>query len=563
MVSTNSILTEQEFDGKQIVILGLARQGKALARFFVHAGASVTVSDLASADKLAADLADLEGLAIDYVLESHPDSLLDGCDLLCLSGGVPPQLPIVQEAIRRGIRLSNDSLLTMQRAHALDLGPLVAITGSSGKTTTTTLTGHMLRASGYLPHVGGNIGMPLLDRMRDIYTGEPVVLELSSFQLELFDPALAYGEFTDFGPHVATLLNITPNHLDRHPNMAAYTAAKLNLVRQMPRGARLVLSADDAVTARLLSTVDPQTLPPLPAAWQLHDLLEETRAWIEERGLITVPFSRNRPLHSGAWLAGESIVVEGETICDRSEVRLLGDHNISNLLAAMATSAAAHSAAQELARAHPQPLDTLAVTGPSITGSHTDTIAVTPIALAQIATTFSGVAHRLEVVAETNSVVWINDSIATSPERALAGLRAVTPPNAHTEEQTLILLAGGKDKNLPWDEFANEIVERVDFLIGFGHHGPQIVELVQDRARYRQHKAPNCAVVQRLDEAVGLAGRIAQPKTIVLLSPGGTSYDMYKDFEARGEHFRKLVQQQSAAHQPNGSPTPVEATPRV
>ena len=193
---------------------------------------------------------------------------------------------------------------------------------------------------------------------------------------------------------------------------------------------------------------------------------------------------------------------------------LRGDHNISNLLAAAAIS---HAAGARI--------------GP----------------IRSTAKTFSGVPHRLEVVAQANGITWINDSIATSPERAIAGLRSFP-----AGEQTLILLAGGKDKNLPWDAFASEALARVSYLIGFGHSGAMIVEAVKERARFGQQPIPSCAVVQRLDEAVELAARIAGPKSIVLLSPGGTSYDAYRDFEERGEHFRRLIrrlQENHAAHE--------------
>jgi UDP-N-acetylmuramoylalanine--D-glutamate ligase len=196
-------MTEAGFAGKRIVILGLARQGLALARFFVANGAQVTISDATPAERLAAEIARLGDLPVELALGGHPLTLLDGCDLLCLSGGVPPQIAIVQEAIARGVPLSNDSLLTFQLARRHGLGPLAAITGSSGKTTTTSLVGEMLKASGYTVHVGGNIGAPLIDRLDGIRAGEPIVLELSSFQLELFDPALAWGELDGVGPDVA------------------------------------------------------------------------------------------------------------------------------------------------------------------------------------------------------------------------------------------------------------------------------------------------------------------------------------------------------------------------
>jgi UDP-N-acetylmuramoylalanine--D-glutamate ligase len=516
-----------EFTGRKVVILGLARQGLALARFFVRAGAQTIVSDAAPAEKLTREIAQLGDLPVELVLGSHPLSLLDGCDLLCLSGGVPPQLALVQMAIVRGIPLSNDSLLTLQLARQRGLGPLVALTGSSGKTTTTTLVGQMLAAAGYKVHVGGNIGTPLIDRLDEVQPGEPVVLELSSFQLELFTPQLAWGDVAGVGPDVAGLLNLTPNHLDRHPDMAAYADAKLNLLRRTPAGAQLVLSADDAVTQRLLLPALSGEQQRLPPAWELDGLLANEQAAIAANGKTAVAFSRLHPLAEGAWLDGDTLVYNGQAICQRDEVLLRGDHNISNLLAAAAISGAA---------------------GASVA------------AMRQVATSFRGVRHRLEIVHSTPQATWINDSIATAPERAVAALRCFT-----AGEQSLILLAGGKDKNLPWEFFADEVLARVNYLIGFGHAGPMVVEKVQERAQYTKRRAPNCAVVQRLDEAVALAARVAGVPpvaraagvnghhngngskqetlpTVVLLSPGGTSYDAYRDFEERGEHFRRLVE---------------------
>ena len=185
-------------------------------------------------------------------------------------------------------------------------------------------------------------------------------------------------------------------------------------------------------------------------------------------------------------------------------MRLRGAHNLSNMLAAAAISGAA---------------------GATATG------------MAAAARTFSGVPHRLEIVAEAGGAMWVNDSIATSPERAIAGLRSFGT------DGPLILLAGGKDKNLPWDDFADVVIERVANLVGFGQAGAMIVEKVQARAALTGSKAPNCAVTQRLEDAVMLAARALTPGAVVLLSPGGTSYDSYRDFEERGEHFRQLVRE--------------------
>lgn len=498
-----------DFQNRRVVILGLARQGLALCRYFVAQGAHVTVSDAAPREKLGAELAALDGLPVALALGGHPDELLDGCDLLCLSGGVPPQIPLVQEAIRRGIRLSNDSLLTLQLAPC----PVIAITGSSGKTTTTTLVGEMLRrhaaGTGCTVHVGGNIGTPILDRLGQVGESDLIVLELSSFQLEIFDPALAYGPLDAIGPDVAAILNLTPNHLDRHPSMRAYADAKFNLLRYLKPTSQVILSGDDSVTSRLGSADGTSGGDPLPGGWEMEPLLAEMRERLAEQRVRLRFFSRNRPLSTGAWLAGDELTCDGGVFCRRGDVRLRGDHNISNLLAAAAISRAA--------------------------GVGTE-------AVGAIARSFAGVPHRLEEVSRLGGVVWINDSIATAPERAIAGLRVFTPG-----EQTLVLLAGGKDKNLPWDDFAEESLRRVNFLIGFGQAGPMIVQKVREWAAFRRVTPPECATVTRLEEAVQLAAQIARPGTVVLLSPGGTSYDAYKNFEERGEHFRRLVAQMQPA----------------
>ncbi|RIK43144.1 MAG: UDP-N-acetylmuramoyl-L-alanine--D-glutamate ligase [Chloroflexi bacterium] len=499
---------EFDFTDRRVVILGLARQGSALARFFVHQGAQVVVSDAAPVEQLQPEIEALGALPVELVLGAHPTTLLDGCDLLCLSGGVPPQIDLVQTAIARGVRLSNDSLLTLQLARRRGLGPIFAITGSSGKTTTTTLVGLMLEAAGKRVHVGGNIGTPLIDRLENIAPGDCIVLELSSFQLELFDPSVAWGGLAGSGPDVAAILNVTPNHLDRHASMADYAAAKFNLLHFLLAGATVVLNADDAVTGRVARCRLPVAALPLPASWQVDAAVAEAQSSIVLGASSIVCFSTQQTLCGGAWLDGERLVYNGRPFAERREVQVRGDHNISNLLAAAAISGVA---------------------------------GVEPAAMHEVATTFAGVPHRLETIAEDNGTIWINDSIATSPERAVAALRSFSPG-----AQTLILLAGGKDKNLPWERFAEEVIERVSYLIGFGQAGAMIVNTVQDHARYLRRPAPNTAVVQRLDEAVELAARVAQIRprcgnTVVLLSPGGTSYDAYKDFEARGAHFRQLV----------------------
>lgn len=440
----------------------MARQGKALARWLPTVGARVTLSDSRSADALAADVASFAGQPVAFVLGGHPLSLLDDCDVLCLSGGVPPTLPIVQEARRRGIRVTNDTQLFLERCPA----PVIGITGSAGKTTTTALVGAMARAEGRVTHVGGNIGDVLLDSLPAIAPGDRVVMELSSFQLELMTVS----------PAVAAVLNVTPNHLDRHGTMDAYIAAKANIYRHQ-RPADCAIFGWDDPNARRMSADAPGRL----AFFALHE---------------RVP---------GAYLDGEMLVLapdggEPIPICPRSAIRLRGTHNVLNTLAACAIAGAAQIPVQAMRAA---------------------------------IESFTGVEHRLETVAVIDGVTWVNDSIATAPERVIAAL--------HSYDEPVVLLAGGRDKHLPWEPLAALAAERCRAVIAFGEFAPQIAALMRRASAAGTSRLETVEQAATLDEAVALARRAARPGDVVLLSPGGTSYDAYTDFAERGAHFRALV----------------------
>lgn len=455
---------------KRVVVLGLARQGTALARFLVQVGAEVTVSDMQGEAALADQLAELEGLPVRYVLGKHPLSLLDRADLLCLSGGVPVDTPLIERARRRSIPLSNDAQIFLERCPA----PVIGITGSAGKTTTTALVGEMCRAGGFRTWVGGNIGNPLIADLGEIKPEDRVAMELSSFQLELMTTS----------PHVAAVLNITPNHLDRHKTMEAYVAAKRNIVAHQGPEDFALLGYDDA-NARALA---------LDTA--AHLLWFSGGAEVEEGA-----FRTNGELTLR--LAGDD-----HTICYASEVRLLGWHNLLNVLAASALAG----------------------------------VAGVPVeAMRQIATTFSGIEHRLELVRELGAVRWYDDSIATAPERTLAALRSF--------EEPIVLLAGGRDKELPWDGFAHEAVRRVRHVVTFGEAGPMIAQVVGEKAGDRRQAGglEGITQVDTLEEAVETAARLARPGDVVLLSPGGTSFDAFRDFAERGDRFKELVQQLAVA----------------
>ncbi|MBI5958073.1 MAG: UDP-N-acetylmuramoyl-L-alanine--D-glutamate ligase [Chloroflexi bacterium] len=451
--------------GQHVVVLGAARQGKALGRWLPSTGARVTITDLRSAEQLAADLAEFADSPVQWALGGHPLTLLDGCDVLCVSGGVPLTIPIVQEAHRRGIRVTNDAQLFLERCPA----PVLAITGSAGKTTTTSLVGEMGRASGRRTWIGGNIGDVLLDVLPQIAPADVVVMELSSFQLELMT----------ISPPVAAVLNVTPNHLDRHDTMEAYSAAKAHIYQHQRPQDIAVFGWDDP-NARQMSF----TAPGRVAYFALREH-KQAGAYLDGKTL--------RATVSGS--------AEFQAVCERDTIRLRGDHNVLNTLAACAVAGASGI-----------PVDAMRA---AIAG-------------------FTGVEHRQETIAVVNEVTWVNDSIATAPERVVAALRSYREP--------LILLAGGRDKKLPWDEMAALAAARCRAVIAFGEYGPQVVEhMNRAKIRISGPRLDRVTLVDDLPQAVTLAHEIAQPGDVVLLSPGGTSYDAYLDFAERGEHFRELV----------------------
>lgn len=476
------------FAGKRVTVVGAARQGTALTRFLLQLGAHVIVNDMRSAAALADTMAELTAFAADqpgtlrFVTDGHPLHLLDETDLLCLSGGVSPDLPLVQEAVRRGIPLSNDGALTLRYSPC----PILGITGSAGKTTTTTLTGLILEHAGFTVHVGGNIGTPLIDRLDEIGSGDKAVMELSSFQLELFD----------LSPAVAALLNITPNHLDRHPGMSHYAAAKARILLFQSRGDLCVLNADDPYTGPWLMSGRCQ-IPAGPGQEAVYFPIQAER----------LGFSLQHEVARGAFLAGDQLIYRAEgqrdaTICRAAEVRLRGRHNLANILAAACVAGAAGA-------------DVASMRG--------------------VAITFGGVAHRLEIVRQRQGITWVNDSIATAPERTVAALRSFAEP--------LVVLLGGRDKHLPWDDCAAELQRRnVRQVILFGEAAGLIRAALAQHAQRTGTTGGPVVTTPDLEAAVQAADRVAQAGDVVLLAPGGTSFDAYQDFAARGQHFRSLVE---------------------
>lgn len=449
------------WNGKRVLILGAARQGLSLARWLSLHGARVTLSDARGEEELLTARESLAEFGIRWALGGHPLELLDSTDALCLSGGIPLTLPIVVEAVKRGIPLSNDSQIFMEEVPCKTIG----ITGSAGKTTTTTLVGNMAKiAYGDNAYVGGNIGDPLINYVDGMKADDIAILELSSFQLDQMT----------ISPAIAAILNITPNHLDRHGTMEAYTAAKARILQFQSKDDAAVLGRDDK------------------GAWGLRDRVKGR--------LFAFSMSELEEGLDGAYLhEGLLNLRDGNAYLPlilREKIRLRGDHNVQNVLAAFAIGHAAGF-----------PLD----------------------AMLEAAEDFRGVPHRLEFVRELNGARWYNDSIATAPERSMAAIRSF--------EEPIVLLLGGRDKNLPWEELIRLANERVDHIVAFGEAAEKIEKTAAgiglETRRFSLTRADG------LQEAVLKAAQIAEPGDVVLLSPGGTSFDEFKDFEERGERFVK------------------------
>ena len=458
----------ENWSGKKVIVIGAARQGTALSRYLASKGAQVILTDMHSLDDLPANLPDLEKLGIQLRLGGHPLELLEGADLVCVSGGVPLTIPFIQAALQRGIPLSNDSQIFLEACPAQVIG----ITGSSGKTTTTALVGLMaqkyfeMKQNGHRAWVGGNIGNPLIEQVDQIDEDDLVVLELSSFQLELMTRS----------PQIAAILNITPNHLDRHGSMQAYIAAKSRILRFQHAGDVAILNRDD------------------PGSWSLAEHLKSD--------LISFGFQKPDSKQNGTYIYKDAIWLqlgrESLKMLPLEWIQLPGRHNIANVLAACAIATAASLALPAIQTAIEE---------------------------------FTGIPHRLEFIRNINGADWYNDSIATAPERTMAAIEAFEGP--------LVLLLGGRDKNLPWDDLAQLIHQRVRAVVLFGEAAGLI-----EKALGAVKKGETLQVISRcntLEEAVQAAAKLAQPGDTVLLSPGCTSFDAFKDFEERGEYFRKLV----------------------
>ncbi len=462
----------REFRGRQVAVVGLGVSNLAVVRFLLRAGARVTAFDQKGPEELGERYLSLAGEPMEWVLGpgylQELAARADRWERVFLTPGMRKDLPELEALRRAGVPLDSEVGLFLRYCRATVAG----VTGSAGKTTTTTLLGRMLEAAGRRVFVGGNIGRPLLPLVGEIGPGDLVVLELSSFQLQMLDQS----------PHVGVFLNVRPNHLDVHASFEEYFEAKKNVFRFQGAGDTAVLNAEDPLVAGCAAAA------PGRVAW----------------------FGRAGEVAPGAFLRGDQVVLRGvepvlegareEAVGRAGDVRLPGAHNLANALAALAAAAA---------------------------------LGADPRRAWAAARAFGGVEHRLELVRELDGVSFYNDSIATAPDRTIAALESFARP--------VVLIAGGYDKKIPFDELGERIVERVRVLVLLGRTAPKIRAAVEAAAARRGVGGPEVLAAADLREAVSLAASAARPGDVVLLSPACASYDMFRNYEERGRLFKELV----------------------
>ena len=445
--------------GKRVTVIGFWIEGEDMARYFADQGAQVSVSTLRVPESRAAAQLELTRRGVRFHIGSNEPQHVAGADLVCVSQGVPLGIPAVVAARKAGIPVRSMTSLFFESYP----GPIVGITGSSGKTTTTSLVDAMFSAAGREHVLGGNIGRGLLALLDDASAEVPAVLEISHTQLQL----------TERSPNVACLTNVTPNHLDQF-SWEDYVALKRKIFEFQTAEDAAVFNADDATSRELCPTAKGRVL-----LFSLGGDHGADGAFVQEESVY---------MRSGGKAAAAVAV---------AEIPLRGRHNVANVAAAAAVAAACEIDAAAVGRA---------------------------------VRAFKAPAHRLELVGTVKGVAYYNDSIATAPERTLAALRSF--------EEPIVLLLGGRDKDLPLEEMLTAAKRVCRVVVCFGEAGPLFAEAAS---------ALGLSVmrVATVAEAVDVASRLAEPGDVVLLSPAGTSFDAYESFEQRGEEFRRLVEEMS------------------
>ena len=459
-----------ELKNKRVLVVGLGRSGAASAIFLQEHGAKVIVSDSKSEAQLQGDVPALLDRGISIEAGRHGERTFRDQDLIVVSPGVPSDQPQLQHARSLGIPVIGE----VELAFRFLQGKVLAITGSNGKTTTTSLVGEILAKSGKKTLVGGNIGTPVISLAGQSTPDSLVVLEISSFQLE---------SIQQFRPWIAAILNITPDHLDRHHTFEAYVDAKARIFENQRAGRaeenQHAGENQQAGDFAILNADDPTCVG-------LKDRVKAPLLW----------FSRKQRVESGAFVSGDQIVFrhngQEQAVLSRSDIDLKGDHNLENVLAAVCMTMVA---------------------------------GCTPQQVRQGVKEFRAVEHRLELVSTINGVTFYNDSKATNVDATVKALESF-PGNIH-------VILGGKDKGSDYTVLNPLLRERVKRVYLIGAASDKIASQVQNAT----------AVIRSsiLERAVRQAFDAAQPGDVVLLAPACASFDQFENYEHRGRVFKELV----------------------
>ena len=441
--------------GKNITVIGIGISNLPLIKYLVSLGANVTACDRRSAEDLGENYTELEKLGVKFNLGDGYLNNLSG-DMIFKTPGMRYDVPELLKAKENG------SIVTSEMEVFFEVCPshIIAVTGSDGKTTTTTLIHKMMTDAGYKTWLGGNIGNPLLTDTEKMKENDWVILELSSFQLHTMRKS----------PEIAVITNISPNHLDMHKDYKEYIDAKKNIMLYQNEGDTLIVNADNQVT---------------------EDIGKSANGAVKY-------FSRNGM--ADVYLDGNIIKRGIVEILNIKDIKIPGMHNVENYMAAIA-----------------------AVSG-----------LVSKEVIVNVAKTFGGVEHRIELVRTLDGVKYYNSSIDSSPNRTINTLRVF--PNK------VIIIAGGKDKGIPYDEIGPALAEHVKVLILIGATSDKIQEAL-DAEINKTGNGKDIEVIRATsyEDAVNTARSKAHDGDVVLLSPASTSFDMFRNFEERGNLFKKIV----------------------
>ena len=441
--------------GRRIAFCGLGRSNLPLINMYKSFGADVIACDKRSFEQLGETATELQNNGVKLSLgESYLENL--EADVLFRTPGMNYNMPELVALREKGIEVTSE----METFFNLCPCKIIAVTGSDGKTTTTTIISEFLKAEGKTVHLGGNIGRPLLPEIFDINSDDYAVVELSSFQLISMKKS----------PHIAVVTNITPNHLDVHKDMEEYIEAKRNIVKYQNDDSVTVLNFANDITKSFAV-----------------NLKSEVRF-----------FNKKVDSCSSVYREGTSVFVDGVKVLDVSEIAIPGEHNVENYMAAI--------------------------------GAVWGIVSVENIV--RVANNFGGVAHRAELVRLLDGVRYYNDSIASSPTRTIKGMLSLF-------DQKIILICGGYDKNIPYAPLGAVINEKVKTLILIGATAPKIEAAVREADNFTE--ALKIIHAKTFEDAVRISKDEAEDGDIVSLSPASASFDMFRDFEHRGNYFKELV----------------------